>query len=458
MDRRRKVALVGLIIPICLTLTGPKSALAGGQALNLDRVSTVLPSRSPHPQELIGTPSGAEIQLAEGRLPDEVLRDLRVVWPQLSDDEIRQRNDTYSARKILLEKAASNPAFAGSWYTPTGTTWHVAATDSAAANQFEAEAFAAGIPVQSHQAKYSYAELDALRSRLETSVESITTEYSLSVDTLTNRVALLVPPEAIERIIALVRGNDMISVAASTAIPHGEPVACTGRYSCGNPLRGGIQIGIWTGSSTEYGCTLGFTMKATDGSRWASTAGHCITQTQVNAHTVYGHGSQAIGDARDTEKSGAVDFARVRVSGSYWTTGGYLYTYSDSPVDVNYAIFSASTIEKGDPVCIGGRSLYPTQDACGAVTAANQNGRPQIYGVRSCTGDSGGPNITYVSGERWAYGLTSVASPVSADPTPAEPGRSCTPDGQGYESFSSIPHINAYNDSVTAATLRVETR
>ena len=190
---------------------------------------------------------------------------------------------------------------------------------------------------------------------------------------------------------------------------------------------------------------MGFTASATDGSRWAITAGHCGNQLNV----LWRHGEQAIGPVRATFDDAEVDVARIRIDNSYWlqSGGGYLYDYYNPnlPAHLTLAIRYRTTIQVDDVVCLNAWHSTPTYN-CGVITAT--------YGVRNmpqndfdaCSGDSGGAWIYRPSSaSRWAYGVHHGGAGTCHATT-------------GYSSFTSVPDMNIVFDETSAATIRIEVR
>lgn len=299
--------------------------------------------------------------------------------------------------------------------------------------------------------KRSYRELESTRQQVEHLLAGRATRYGLSVHVRSNAVLLEIERGS-DVLASLVSPFSDVIIKVSDDLPQGQQTACSSRYDCGVPARGGVNIGRFANGRALTGCSVGFTLSATDGSRWLYTAGHCISQAQVDARVIYGHGEQNYGYARDTRDSGAVDAARVRIANPYWlqASGGYTYRTTTSLSDIHYAILYASTVDEGQTVCISGRFHSPSDDNCGVVTAENLNGLPQVSGVKVCAGDSGGSTyLLLTNGQRWAYGLIARAS--------AYTNGSCT-GNDGQVSWSNIPHINAWMDGITTARVRVEVR
>jgi streptogrisin C len=238
---------------------------------------------------------------------------------------------------------------------------------------------------------------------------------------------------------------------------------CSNRYACGRPLRSGINVGPVDGRigrARDY-CSLGFTAAATDGSKWAVTAAHCMQfAIDEGLGTIWGHGEQVIGQIRhprwDDEcrfigynaTNCKIDVARILVQNSYWTTGGYFYTATalNNPLPVDGAVTRPEQIQVGDTMCLSARHSGDG-NVCGTITFPGSASRMAKVSKDGCNGDSGGGWYhKTAAGTRIAYGIHDAS-----DDDGCHVGGS-----QSY--FSTLPNINYWWDHTTAATLRVETR
>ena len=249
-----------------------------------------------------------EGRLLAGDIPPEVMRDFQQLWPNLTSVQIHDRWASGDVRAKLSEAFVADPAFAGVDYDFQADQFAVLATDPETVNRFVASAATQGQKARGEVVQRNYAELRRIRDQAEQVLirEKI---YELSINWGDNDVAAVVTTAGAD----LVRELEAIPgvrVTVSDSIPRGEPAACSSRYNCGGPLRGGVNFGRFVSGASLVGCSIGFTTTATDGSRWFYTAGHCILQAQVDAHVQYGHGVQPIGDARSTYNVGAVDVAK----------------------------------------------------------------------------------------------------------------------------------------------------
>jgi hypothetical protein len=238
---------------------------------------------------------------------------------------------------------------------------------------------------------------------------------------------------------------------------NGVDEACTSKTSCGRPLRGGIRL--WRNSVGV--CSVGYHASASDGSRWAVSAGHC---GQVGDQ--WGHGEQYFGPVRQQHNNQApytsVDVGRARLDNAYWKAsapGGYLIRIDssnnvlNSPHDIGLAIQNRSTIDVGDWVCLS--AMSPTYgDSCGTVTdeSAGSNGDVRVGDYDACPGDSGGAWVTRVSsGDYWVFGVHEGGRTGCPTRDSGQPNSS-----QGFSDFSAIPDINDYWDDLNDDVLRID--
>jgi hypothetical protein len=226
-------------------------------------------------------------------------------------------------------------------------------------------------------------------------------------------------------------------------VPVMAPDLCTSGDSCGAPLRGGVILRQVNDATRN--CSLGYTSSATDGSRWAITAGHC-----GDLNSVWRHGEVQIGPIRAKFDEAEFDVARIRIDSAYWLQagGGYLYDYysPNVPADLTYSIRNRTTIQANDVVCLNAKHSTPSH-TCGLITRTyGYSGMPQTD-FDACGGDSGGAWIFRTSGgSRWAYGVHSGSSPETCHAV------------SGYSIFTSVPDMNLIFDETAAATIRIEVR
>lgn len=377
-------------------------------------------------------------------------------WPQLTDVDLDERDSTAQVRHDLVEKWSTDERFGGIDFDFPGNLLTVFGLD----DSFLREAvndLAAALPAKSTMTvrtqivRWSAMDLVEASTDLSKELPMDKEDFGVSLDYRSNAVVVLLPARY-ESVRETLDRDGRYAVQIIDAYSRGEPAVCTDRYACGTPLRGGINIGEFRNASSDRYCTLGFTTRATDGSRWVYTAGHCVPT--LDSRT-WGHGEQEFGEARVRRDSGGADYVRIRNANPYWLDGtfGWVYRTPAAPGDISYAVSSDATISVGDAVCYGGRWFTATTTTCGVIVsrASSTGGRPHVEGPRVCGGDSGGPVTYNASSGRWAYGLISgTVSPRT--------NNCIANDGTGVSYFSPLPAINAASDSVSDALVRVDVR
>lgn len=394
---------------------------------------------------------------ADPTWPDTLVRDYTAAYPTLTPAQVRARLDEVGTRKELAARwsKAFPKTFAGTWYDFEADLMHVATTDDRQRSGLVAEGAAAGVGVAGHLAQHSLNDLERTRERVRSGrlLSGVGEQDQVRLDLATNSVTLGVGSTDRRRLArtALPAGLRLVPVVAETA---GVPAACVDRNNCGAPLRSGVNIGTYFSVTADIGCSMGFTASATDGSRWALTAGHCVPQSHVDTNRLWGHGGQYIGPARQRYDAGQVDVARIRMDNPYWRRagGGYFYRTPTTTAEVDLAITLRTTIEVDDPVCMSGRRYVPGDDSCGRVSDLfAHRDMVQVSGLKACGGDSGGGAYLLSSAGRWAYGLLNSTSVRNA------PGDCTTSSGQ--INISPLPEINRFFDSRSPGVpVRVETR
>ncbi|WP_454777777.1 trypsin-like serine protease [Georgenia muralis] len=398
-------------------------------------------------------------------MPSEWLEGAQVLAREygLSETEALDRVSSQTARMEFRETVAANlgDTFAGLRYDPVSGVQTVLTTEpESAAAEITSLAQDAGIEVAVEEATYSYDELRSLAEKAKQGGLGIaaTDVVSAQIDDNSNSVVAYVPEDRLQAL-STQRVHEAVTLEAYVD-DQGVEEVCTGKRSCGAPLRGGI--GLWRTTSTNYVCSLGYTATSGDGARWAITAGHCRTVANQN----FGHGDQYIGPVRDVVNNptsgphGDVDVARIRMDSSYWRAwpaAGYLLRINSSNVVQNdpnrivHTIDYRSSIEIADVYCLS--ALSPGWgDSCGSVTDEfDQDGLVVIGNYDACPGDSGGAWVwNNGSGDYWGIGVH-------------EGGRNGCPqkdtggsnDSQGWSRFSAIPDINDYWDATSSVTIRI---
>lgn len=391
-------------------------------------------------------------QLAE--LPpeyEEMLADFQAEVPGVSPEEALARLRGQDARIRLLESLGESipESFGGSWYDRKTGIQHLVITSEPAEKAARASAERHAVASVIHRGRFSYKELEAAARNVKADPASTLGETGVEpvvdVDIPRNRVTVSLPEPALSR--ARARGLDarLTVVAASRNSGKFVDEACTSRAACGSPLRSGVIIH----RPGTIDCSVGFRARATDGSYWVLGAGHCGELNEMWSHGV--SAPQYFGPVRQrTVTFFGTDVARAHLQNGYWIGGGGGWQYNaratDSPTPINGAITSHTTIQAGDYVCLNAQ-FSTIGNSCGAIQGSS-NGFPRVT-FDACNGDSGGAWIhKSASGFTWAYGVHKGQD---------GPVLTCHVEGEA-SIFSSLPHINNYFDSNSAATIRVETR
>lgn len=369
-------------------------------------------------------------------------------YPTLTDYQALRAALGQEHRIRLLERLQSQnlAGFGGSWYDPLTDTQHINAVGTATATQAAKIGAEAGLTVVTHQVSYSFTELRAIADEINAGrhpVFGATAINAATPEVRTNKVTVALATADLDRFRSAKAALTSVIVLKERDTRSWVQDACVDRETCTTPLRSGI--GLWMHSRRPAECSLGFTARAGDGSRWAVTAGHCGSASGEFA--TWGHSAAAIGPIQAGRDSGNIDIARIHVTNPVWQTGGYLYDFfqPNVPAPLHYSITARGTIQAGDGVCLS--ALHSQRDNCGTiVTAFGYRGMPQVT-FDACAGDSGGGWFHITSyGENWAYGIhSSSGAPCHFHAT--------------YDSvFTAVPDMNDFWDATTAALLRLEER
>jgi streptogrisin C len=371
-------------------------------------------------------------------------------YPSLTDDQAARAAEGQEHRLRLLEGLqAQNPdGFGGSWYDPLTNIQHINAVGATAATLAGRLGTAHDLNVVTHQVTHSFAELQAVSAVINAGKHPLlgsTAVGAAAPDIRTNRVTVTLPVSDLDRLRA-----DNAALSSLIVLKQGDtratvPDVCYTRLSCTSPLRSGIVL--WATRPGNHTCSLGFTARAGDGSRWAVTAGHCGAVT--GEFGIWGHGQTPIGPIQAGRDYHNIDIARIQVS-SAWQTGGYLYDFfqPNIPAALHYAITARGTIQHGDAVCLS--AWHSTAANCGTIVQPfGPRGMAQVS-FDACNGDSGG-GWFYVNhnGERWAYGIHHGQA-YNAD--------TCHDHARNDSTFTTVPDMNAFWDATTASRLRLEER
>lgn len=398
-------------------------------------------------------PAAARAEAVTVRDPqfDAIVSAYQRDFPGLTEDAALRAATGQEHRIQLLEELQARDAagFGGSWYEPLTDVQHINAVGSGAAAQARRLGDARGVTVVTHEVAFSLTQLQAIAADINTGGHPVLGRAAIDAavpDPVANKVTVRLPAIELDRIRNSVRALPSGIELTEGEAPTVTPDACVSRFSCSTPLRGGIVL--WAGAANRNECSLGYTARAGDGSRWALTAGHCGAITGPGP--TWGHGTGAIGPMIEGRNSGNVDVARIHITNPYWQTGGYLYDYfnRDTPAVLHHAILARGTIQAGDIVCLN--AWHSISENCGGIVQSfGERGMPRVN-YDACPGDSGG-GWFYVSpaGARLAYGLHSWSEENSGENT-------CHFHWTNDSYFTAIPDLNAHWDATTAARLRIE--
>lgn len=363
--------------------------------------------------------------------------------------------------------AAAGPTYAGFRQDVGRGVQVMLLTDRSRIGVLETLAEETKAVVEFEEVEFSWSELVEVRDELHAGLNPIIGDrlQSATIDDAANSVDVHLPPSTLATAVQRA-GEFHPSVRLLLHEPDtGVDEVCTGKFSCGRPLRGGIENWVERNGVRRNvsPCSVGYTATADDGSWWAISAGHC-----GDINDVWGHGQQFFGPVRQTWNSAApyteIDVGRARIDNSYWLglrPGGYLVRVDsnndvqDAPLEVAHAIVARGTIDVNDWVCLS--ALSPDWgDSCGTVTDefTAGDGDVEVGDYDACPGDSGGAWVQRQStGEYWAFGVHEGGEPGC----PQFDGTGLN-SSQGYSLFSAIPDINAFWDDLNAARLRIDTR
>jgi hypothetical protein len=347
----------------------------------------------------------AESELAEApirgdfEVPIELLRDYESLWPGIAEDQVRIGLSTYIRRLRFTRALAPEPSFAGQWFDYPNGIWHVAATDAALLDWVRTRARQNGVETETDLVAYPAWTLMAVGREWQRRLDQESrVQFNVEPDPRRNRVVVTFAeaPGSSELMKDLL-ADDVVDVRFVQQLPVWVEASCTTRWSCSGPLGGGINVSYDPAPAyNDPECTLGYTAtKAATGQRYVLTAGHCNKDRVIGE--VWYHDTHSIGDSRRDVQVADADFLAIGITSSYWLgfSKGWLQTSlaTDSAVDGQIAWMPE--IALGDTVCQLGRYFGAGVDNCGVVSAENWSGKPQVRGVRTCGGDSGGSVYMY---------------------------------------------------------------
>ncbi|SDK86299.1 streptogrisin C [Lentzea albidocapillata subsp. violacea] len=365
-------------------------------------------------------------------------------YPGLTPAEAADRVDGQAARAALLKRLSTEHAasFGGSWFDARTGVQHLNVVGSGTAG-FTGLAANAGLRVKVHPAEYTMDELtartDAIRADRTAAGAG---RLGVGIDPQSNRVVVAVTSAAAARSALGAAATDPAVVTTVTTAVPAVPEACHSRYNCSAPLRSGVAL---RQAGTNL-CSVGFTVRDGNGTRWTVTAGHCMRRDGE----IWSHNTVDIGPIGNAWIGDNIDVARIRMNRAPWAdaSGGWLYNEGNpnSPVALNSAVTRYAQIQQGDSVCLQGYNSN-ARHSCGVITHAahpDYNGMTRVD-FDGCQGDSGGGWYAPNSGNRTAYG-THVGGPLTCHSQ------------YGWSVFSPLPALNAFWDRHSATTIRVETR
>lgn len=257
-----------------------------------------------------------------------------------------------------------------------------------------------GPSVEFRTVEYSHAELQAATRRvfdIWPSVTDLPGPYHATLDTIANRVTVLVDPSFVTR--AEVLETELSSLlGVPVSIGSGYPAeaeACSSRDNCTNPIKSAVLIR--KGSNTGSPCTMAFQI-IKNGDIQFLTAAHCATSGSNNwYHKGYGY----LGNEQQSLWSSGYDAVRIGFPDSQKTNwmydDGYVVGWSwpsvGEVVIQNEAMSDSVNFTEilDDWTCWS----YSGQTLCGA----------KMEGVGGVGGDSGAPLYRFFSASLYAVGI-----------------------------------------------------
>lgn len=338
------------------------------------------------------TSSSGTTDLPLGRIGKAAaLRDLRMDAPQIAR-YLEVERHAIAQGEVL--KRQLGDTYAGHWIEPDSAGGHrlvFASTNAAAA------ARASAVGAQYRSARFSYAALDAAKTRLDRYAALYPPAKGIDawyVDVRKNRVVVAAAPGVRQAVLNFARANaidpEMVQIVPSGGIAQ--------------PLYD-VVGGDGYLFSTAGRCTVGFTVFNATQIGYV-TAGHCASTT---LHATRGLNEVAQGQFMASHYPNT-DYAWVRVTNTQdWRTVPTVMNYNNGFINV----VGKTAAPVGASVC---RYGVRTGAKCGTITATNVtvslgNDR-YLYGMTesdACAGrgDSGGPFIT-LGGQ--AQGITSTGT------------------------------------------------
>ena len=336
-------------------------------------------------------------------------------YPQLSAAQARAAAAGSDARRAVYDAAAADAqTFGGAWFDPATGIVHLAATTDAAIKRAAAIGRQYAVAVTTHKVKRSAAALEADAASIRGGKDELARAAggNVGVDVTSNEVVVAVPSDRKAALASTASGRGARLVSASSKAPELD-ADCTARDTCDWTLRAGIVMWRGTTTSNTPWCSVGFTGRNANGTRFVLTAGHCTTGIGVN----WGTWNQNIGPMGNAVDSGVVDTSAIQVTNSWFTgdSGGQIYVNPGigGCCDLNGVAPTVGYMVQGETVCLSANFTQPTVNgnSCGVLgtnSDAGVRGMARVDGLDACGGDSGGGWYWLSSsGNRYAYGIHS---------------------------------------------------
>lgn len=333
-------------------------------------------------------------------------------YPQLSKAQARAAASDSDARRAVYDAAARDAAtFGGAWFDPLTGVVHVAATTDAAAQDAADLGRRHRVTVQAHRVSRSAAALEAQAAELRAGKGEIGQAAGghVGIDVQSNQVVAAVPASRRAALAGQAAATG-VKLVDDANVPVEADAGCTSRAACDWTIRAGAIM--WRSNTTIPWCSVGFTARNANNTRFVYTAGHCSTGNGVT----WGTGALNIGPMSSSLDSGAIDASVIQVTNSWFTgdLGGEIYIENGGSrsVPVKGVAPTVSYMVAGETVCLSANFTQPNGgNLCGILgtnSDASVRGMARVDGVDACGGDSGGGWYWLSSsGNRYAYGIHS---------------------------------------------------
>jgi len=339
----------------------------------------------------------------------------KAAYPKLSDAQARAAAAGSDARRAVYDAAAADSeTFGGAWFDPATGIVILAATTDAAVKRGAALGKQYAVAVKPHKVQRSAAALEADAAELRAGTDELgkAAGGNVGVDVKTNSVIIAVAPERKAALAsqAEARGVKLVSESSSKIEADAD---CTSRSACDWTIRAGAVIWRGTLASPTPWCSVGFTGRNANNTRFVLTAGHCSNGAGIG----WGTGAENIGPMGASVNSGVVDTSAIQVTNSWFTgdTGGQIYVNPgiSGCCDLKGVAPTVGYMIAGETVCLSANFTQPTVNgnSCGILgtnSDATVRGMARVDGLDGCGGDSGGGWYWLSSsGNRYAYGIHS---------------------------------------------------